>query len=308
MTICIIREKTEVKGMNRYTLRQSAILLLTATIWGVAFVAQSVGMEYVGPFTFNAVRTFLGAIVLVPCIFVFRRRQSQNGRQLLAGGLICGVLLFVASSLQQMGIQYTSVGKAGFITALYIVLVPVIGMFFRRKTGVKIWIGVALAVIGMYLLCLKQGDMRLEIGDLLLLGCAVAYSFQILSVEHFSPLVDGVKMSCIQLFVCSFLSAICMCIFETPRIESILDAKIPILYAGIMSCGVAYTLQIIGQKGLNSTVASLIMSLESVISLLAGWIILGQTLSGRELTGCIIVFAAIVLVQLPVGRKAENKK
>ena len=308
MTICIIREKTEVKGMNRYTLRQSAILLLTATIWGVAFVAQSVGMEYVGPFTFNAVRTFLGAIVLVPCIIVFRRKESQNGRQLLAGGLICGVLLFVASSLQQMGIQYTSVGKAGFITALYIVLVPVIGMFFRRKTGVKIWIGVALAVIGMYLLCLKQGDMRLETGDLLLLGCAVAYSFQILSVEHFSPLVDGVKMSCIQLFVCSFLSAICMCIFETPRIESILDAKIPILYAGIMSCGVAYTLQIIGQKGLNSTVASLIMSLESVISLLAGWIILGQTLSGRELTGCIIVFAAIVLVQLPVGRKAENKK
>ncbi len=294
--------------MNRYTLRQSAILLLTATIWGVAFVAQSVGMEYVGPFTFNAVRTFLGAIVLVPCIIVFRRKESQNGRQLLAGGLICGVLLFVASSLQQMGIQYTSVGKAGFITALYIVLVPVIGMFFRRKTGVKIWIGVALAVIGMYLLCLKQGDMRLETGDLLLLGCAVAYSFQILSVEHFSPLVDGVKMSCIQLFVCSFLSAICMCIFETPRIESILDAKIPILYAGIMSCGVAYTLQIIGQKGLNSTVASLIMSLESVISLLAGWIILGQTLSGRELTGCIIVFAAIVLVQLPVGRKAENKK
>lgn len=298
--------------MNKLAIRHSLLLLLAASIWGVAFVAQSVGMDYVGPFTFNAVRSLIGGIVLVPFIFIFNKKDKMDDtkndssqkaykdkRMLMTGGVSCGAILFAASSLQQIGIQYTTVGKAGFITALYIVIVPLISIFLRKSNTVKIWIGVILAVVGMYLLCIKQGESGLQLGDALILGCAIMFSFHILAVEYFSPLVNGIKMSCIQLFTCSFLSGIFMLCFETFNLNNILNAWLPILYAGALSSGVVYTLQIIGQKGLNSTVASLIMSLESVISLLAGWVILGQALSKRELMGCIIVFMAIILVQLP---------
>lgn len=295
--------------MNKYTLRQSLILLVTATIWGVAFVAQSVGMDYVGPFTFNAVRNCIGGIVLLPCIVILGKCnkketvEKENYRTLFTGGITCGVILFIASSFQQIGIQYTSVGKAGFITAMYIVLVPLFGLFLHKKAGIKLWVGVLLAVAGMYLLCMKSGEMTIQVGDILIFLCAITFSFHILTVDHFSPLVNGVKMSCIQFFTCSALSAVCMFLFEEPEMSMICAAWLPILYAGVLSCGVGYTLQIIGQKGLNPTIASLIMSLESVISLLAGWIILGQKLSTRELTGCVIVFAAIILVQLPDRQK-----
>lgn len=298
--------------MNKLAIRHSLLLLLAASIWGVAFVAQSVGMDYVGPFTFNAVRSLIGGIVLVPFIFIFNKKDKMDDtkndssqkaykdkRMHMIGGVSCGAILFAASSLQQIGIQYTTVGKAGFITALYIVIVPLISIFLRKSNTVKIWIGVILAVVGMYLLCIKQGESGLQLGDALILGCAIMFSFHILAVEYFSPLVNGIKMSCIQLFTCSFLSGIFMLCFETFNLNNILNAWLPILYAGALSSGVAYTLQIIGQKGLNSTVASLIMSLESVISLLAGWVILGQALSKRELIGCTIVFVAIILVQLP---------
>lgn len=298
--------------MNKLAIRHSLLLLLAASIWGVAFVAQSVGMDYVGPFTFNAVRSLVGGIVLVPFIFIFNKKDKMDDtkndssqkaykdkRMLMIGGVICGAILFAASSLQQIGIQYTTVGKAGFITALYIVIVPLISIFLHKSNTVKIWMGVILAVVGMYLLCIKQGESGLQLGDAFILGCAIMFSFHILAVEYFSPLVDGIKMSCIQLFTCSFLSGIFMLCFETFNINNILNAWLPILYAGALSSGVAYTLQIIGQKGLNSTVASLIMSLESVISLLAGWAVLGQALSKRELIGCTIVFVAIILVQLP---------
>lgn len=293
--------------MNRFVLRQSLLLFLTATIWGVAFVAQSVGMDYVEPFTFNAVRNMIGAIVLLPCIGLLNRLNGKdNGaagepqkKTLIIGGISCGVLLFVASNLQQFGIQYTTVGKAGFITAMYIVLVPVFGIFLHKKAGLKIWAAVALAVAGLYLLCMTDGSFSLQMGDLLVLACAVAFSFHILVIDYFSPKVDGVKLSCIQFFTCAVLSAIGMLLFEEPKLSQILAAWVPILYAGVMSCGVAYTLQIIGQKGMNPTVASLILSLESVVSLLAGWVILGQKLSNRELAGCALAFAAIILVQLP---------
>lgn len=293
--------------MNRFVLRQSLLLFLTATIWGVAFVAQSVGMDYVEPFTFNAVRNMIGAIVLLPCIGLLNRlngrdngaaKESQK-KTLVIGGIFCGVLLFIASNLQQFGIQYTTVGKAGFITAMYIVLVPVFGIFLHKKAGLKIWAAVALAVAGLYLLCMTDGSFSLQMGDLLVLACAVAFSFHILVIDYFSPKVDGVKLSCIQFLTCAVLSAIGMMIFEEPKLSQILAAWVPILYAGVMSCGVAYTLQIIGQKGMNPTVASLILSLESVVSLLAGWVILGQKLSNRELAGCALAFAAIILVQLP---------
>lgn len=302
--------------MNKYTLRQSMLLLLTAAIWGVAFVAQSVGMDYVGPFTFNTMRSLLGGIVLIPCIVLLKRinvgskdtagaAEHASGdpagqrKVLLTGGVACGVLLCIASNLQQFGIMYTSVGKSGFITAMYIVLVPVLGIFLKKKAGIKIWCSVAIAVGGLYLLCMTDSGFSIQKGDLLLLLGAVIFSFHILTIDYFSPKVDGVKMSCIQFFTCGILSMVCMFLFEQPQIGAILQAWMPIVYAGVMSCGVAYTLQIVGQKGMNPTVASLILSMESVISVIAGWLILHQKLSGRELLGCVLMFAAIILVQLP---------
>lgn len=306
--------------MNKFVLRQSLLLLLTATIWGVAFVAQSVGMDYVGPFTFNAVRNLIGAVVLLPCIGILSRMDGskqehadtanlkKNRKTLLIGGISCGTLLCIASNLQQFGIMYTTTGKAGFITAMYIVLVPVFGIFLHKKAGIRIWIAVAIAVAGMYLLCGLGGEAGLQAGDWLLIGCAVVFSFHILVIDYFSPKVNGVKLSCIQFFTCAVLSGIGMLLFETPSLTAILAAWVPILYAGVLSCGVAYTLQIVGQKGMNPTVASLILSLESVVSLLAGWLILDQRLSGRELCGCALAFAAIILVQLPAKRKAAGSR
>lgn len=299
--------------MNKFVLRQSLLLLLTATIWGVAFVAQSVGMEYIGPFTFNAVRNAIGGLVLIPCIgFLQKMRMGEEKwgpttnkekKILVAGGVSCGVLLFIASNLQQVGIQYTTVGKAGFITAMYIVIVPLLGIFLKRKAGIKVWCAVAIAVVGLYMLCMIDGGFSLQKGDLFVLICAVAFSVHILVVDYFAPKVDGVKMSCIQFFVCALLSGICMILFEEPDMTQILQAWVPVLYAGVLSCGVAYTLQIVGQKGMNPTVASLILSLESVVSVIAGWLILQQTLSRRELLGCSLMFVAIVLAQLPEKSK-----
>lgn len=292
--------------MNKFTVRQSLLLLLTATIWGTAFVAQSTGMEYIGPFTMNAIRCFLGGLVLLPVIFLMNRKKvagdetkkTENNRTLCVGGILCGTLLCIASNLQQSGIKYTTVGKAGFITALYIIIVPILGIFARKKVGAKIWMGVVLAVAGLYLLCMKEG-FSLTMGDSYVLASALFFSFHILVVDYFSPKADGVKLSCIQFFTCSILSGIGMVIWEQPQLSQILAAWLPICYAGILSCGVGYTLQIVGQKGMNPTVASLIMSLESVVAAIAGFLLLGQTMSGRELTGCILMFGAIILAQLP---------
>ncbi len=308
--------------MTGYTLRQSCILFLTALIWGVAFVAQSAGMEYLGPFTYNGVRSVLGGLVLLPCIALLDRiqgRQSgaetgsiqdrnQNGqgqedgaagrKQLLTGGLCCGIVLFVASNFQQFGIQYTTVGKAGFITAMYIVIVPLLGLLVHRKVGLQVWTGVLFGITGLYLLCMKD-SFRLEKGDALVLVCAFIFSLHILVIDHFSQKVDGVKMSCIQFWVCGILSLLCSFVFETPNLQNIRAAWMPVCYGGILSCGVAYTLQIIGQKGMNPTVASLILSLESVVAVVAGFLILGQSMSRRELFGCLMMVLAIVSAQLP---------
>ena len=289
--------------INKFMIRQSCLLFLTALIWGVAFVAQSAGMDYVQPFTFNAIRCMIGGVVLIPCIGILKLYKQESVRQgeqktLYKGGIICGILLFIASNLQQFGIQYTTVGKAGFLTALYIIIVPFLGFFLHRRVGKKVWLGVVLALCGLYLLCIKE-DFKLAIGDALMIMCAFAFSFHIMVIDHFSPKVESVKMSCIQFFVCGLLSAICMFIFEQPQISRILAAWQPILYAGVMSCGVAYTLQIAAQEGMNPTVASLILSMESVFSVLAGWVLLHETLSRRELAGCLFMFIAIILAQLP---------
>ena len=289
--------------MKKTEWKSPALLFLTAVVWGVAFVAQSVGMDYVGPFTFNCIRCLIGAVVLVPCIwFLDRWKQRLDGAScgreaagapggasdgshaLLAGGICCGLALFVASNLQQIGIQYTTVGKAGFITALYIVMVPVFGIFLKKRAGIRVWVSVALAVAGLYLLCITD-RLALGKGDILVLLCAVVFAVHILVVDHFSAKTDGVRMSCIQFLVCGLLSGVCMLITEHLEMRLILQAWQPILYAGVFSCGVGYTLQIVGQKGTDPTVASLILSLESVVSVLAGWLLLGQRLSVRELGG-----------------------
>lgn len=295
-------------------LKNALLLLLTATIWGVAFVAQSAGMEYVGPFTFNCIRCLMGGLVLLPFIWLRQRGQKRGERQgtdwkiLAAGGSACGLALFLASNFQQFGIQYTTVGKAGFITACYIVIVPVLGLFFGKRVGPMVWAAVALAVMGLYRLCVSGGLEGMNRGDCLVIACAFLFSIHILVIDHFSPMADGVKLSCIQFFAAGALSGVCMVLFERPDLGRILAAWLPLLYAGILSCGVAYTLQIVGQKGMNPTIASLILSLESGISVLAGWALLGQKMSARELSGCVIMFAAIILAQLPVKGAGEGKK
>ncbi len=311
--------------MKKTSVRGFLMLLLTAIIWGFAFVAQRVGMDYVGPFTFSCARCMIGGIVLLPCIAAMDHVKEKRGtlekpaksnsksgfwglnRTLLTGGILCGIALGVAGNLQQIGISYTSVGKAGFITAMYIVLVPVFGIFLKKKIGVRIWLSVALAVAGLYLLCITE-SFSIGFGDFLMLLCAVAFAVQILIVDYYSPMVDPVRLACIQFFVSGILSGIGMLLFEKPSLLAIGQAWFPIAYAGVLSCGVAYTLQIIAQRDMDPTIASLIMSLESVVSLLAGWLILGQSLSTRELAGCVLMFAAIILAQLPSENGVKKKK
>ncbi len=295
-------------------LKNTLLLLLTATIWGVAFVAQSAGMEYVGPFTFNCIRCLMGGLVLLPLIWFRdrgRRREAvpeTERKNLVLGGTACGLALCLASNFQQFGIQYTTVGKAGFITACYIVIVPVLGLFFGKRPGARVWAAVALAVAGLYRLCMSKGAEGVNQGDILVIVCAFLFSIHILVIDHFSPKADGVKLSCIQFFVAGILSGAAMALFERPEIGRVLAAWLPLLYAGVLSCGLAYTLQIVGQKGMNPTIASLILSLESGISVLAGWALLGQEMSARELSGCVIMFGAIILAQLPGRRAGEAKK
>ncbi len=295
-------------------MKNNILLLLTALIWGCAFVAQSVGMDYVGPFTFNAVRCLIGSVVLLPVIGLMDRWKKKSGvseaqirkergdtKILVTGGICCGVVLAVASSLQQFGILFTTVGKAGFITAMYIVLVPILGIFLGRKIRPLILLCVVIAVTGLYFLCMTE-KLSLGIGDLFVLICALVFSIHILVIDHFSPLVDGVRMSAIQFLTAGVVCGVPMLLFERPQIMDILAAWMPVAYAGVMSCGVAYTLQILGQKNADPTVASLLLSLESVFSVLAGWVILGQRLSGKELFGCGLMFLAIVLAQMPQKR------
>ena len=295
-------------------MKNNILLLLTALIWGCAFVAQSVGMDYVGPFTFNAVRCLIGSVVLLPVIGLMDRWKKKSGvseaqirkergdtKTLVTGGICCGVVLAVASSLQQFGILFTTVGKAGFITAMYIVLVPILGIFLGRKIRPLILLCVVIAVTGLYFLCMTE-KLSLGIGDLFVLICALVFSIHILVIDHFSPLVDGVRMSAIQFLTAGVVCGVPMLLFERPQIMDILAAWMPVAYAGVMSCGVAYTLQILGQKNADPTVASLLLSLESVFSVLAGWVILGQRLSGKELFGCGLMFLAIVLAQMSQKR------
>lgn len=306
--------------MKNRQIRNSLLLVLTALVWGSAFVAQRKGGDAVGPFTFNGIRSLIGSAVLIPVILVLNRvkpsektpKTPVEKRILWIGGICCGTVLFLASSAQQLGMYMgTSAGKAGFLTACYILLVPILSLFLKKKCGWNIWVGMGITVIGLYLLCMTD-SLRFQASDLMVLLCALLFAIHILVIDYFSPLVDGVRLSCIQFLVCGILSMIPMFFVEmqhslsgimvwVQNLQS-LDAWIPILYAGILSCGVGYTLQIIGQNGLNPTLASMLMSLESVFSVLAGWLILQEKMGFRQLGGCALIFAAILLAQIPVDK------
>lgn len=305
--------------MKTRSLKNPLLLLLAAFIWGVAFVAQKEGMDHVGPFTFNCVRFFIGGATLLALLPLLDRLRGGPGafrvgtrRDILLGGAACGLALFAATDLQQIAIAMqsadTNVGKAGFITACYVVLVPVLGMFLGRKSPALVWLGAAAALAGFFCLSLMDGlaageGLTLERSDGLLLICAVLFSVHILVIDHFSPLVDGVRLSCVQFFVCSLLG-LPFTIMEGPTWAGLAACAVPILYTGVLSSAVGYTLQIVGQNGVHPAVASLILSLESVFSALAGYVLMPETgLTGWEIFGCVLVFAAVVMVQLAPQKK-----
>ena len=285
--------------------------MLAAFIWGTAFVAQSVGADYVEPFTFNAARSAVAFLFLLALCGVFRAVRKRNPgaetapgsrKELVIGGICCGLALTVATNLQQKGLETTTSGKAGFITALYIVIVPIAGMFLGKKAPKIIWVSVVLAVAGLYCLCITE-EFTITSGDFYILLCAFCFTAHILIIDHFTQRVDGVAMSCIQFLTVAVLSAVGMLLTESPTLEALRICAGPILYVGIFSSGVAYTLQILAQKDSNPTVVSLLLSLESVFATLSGAVILGDTMSGKEYFGCVLMLAAVVLAQLPEPQK-----
>ena len=277
------------------------LLTITALIWGTAFVAQSLGMDHLGPFAFNGVRNFIAALALLPVLLFMQRKapkktqtdeeRKQSRKTLWVGGVLCGSALAVASNLQQFGISFTTVGKAGFLTALYIVIVPILGLFLKKRVPATVWVSVVIAAPG----------------DLLVILCALGFSVHILIIDHFSPMVNGVALSCVQFFVCGILCTAAALFTETFTLADILKSAGPLLFTGLMSSGVGYTLQILGQKDTPPAVASLIMSLESVFAALSGWLVLGQSMNGRELLGCVLVFAAVILAQIPLEALKKEK-
>ena len=303
--------------MNKEQIKGNLLLLLTALIWGSAFVAQSVGMEYVGIFTFSAARSFIAFLVLIPASLVSLRLSGQAGafkgeagranrRLLLKSGLLCGLALAAASIVQQAGIAQTTVGKAGFITALYIIIIPVAGIFFGKRPRPLVWLAVAVALAGMYMLCIT-GELSVGAGDLLILLCSFLFAVHIMLVDRFAGQIDGVLLSCVQFFVAGCVGLALTLLFEEPSLSALAGASGSLLYAGVLSSGVAYTLQILGQKRTGPVAASIIMSLESVFAALSGWLLLGQTLSLRELLGCALMFAAIIMAQLPGRSPAKSR-
>ena len=290
-------------------LKGTAAILVATIIWGSAFIAQSVGMDLIGPFTFQSIRSFMAIAFLIPATLLFDLGKKDGetwisrwcNKKLWTSGAVCGVALFIAAGFQQVGLVYTSASKAGFITAMYIVLVPFLGLFFKNKPPITAWISVVIAVIGLYMLSCV-GVSEINIGDILLLGCAMTYSVQITLIDRLAPGLDGIRLTCVQLIFC-MLCSIPFMIGEKPVLANITACFLPLAYAGVMSMGIAYTLQIVGQQYLPPTPASLLMSLESVFAALCGWLILHETLTAYELFGCGLVFAAVIISQLPVRTK-----
>ena len=311
---CIL-SKTVVKLLAviimRNQLRSSLLLMLATIIWGSAFVSQKIGMDHIGPFTFQAVRSFMAVIGMLPVIYLLDKKKEDgktfltrwNDKKLIMGGLLCGIPLFLACNLQQLGLVEADSGKSAFLTAMYIVIVPIIGIFRNRKPSPAIPFSVALAVFGLYALTGANG--QITVTDLLLIGCALMFSLQITFVDIFAPDVDPLRLNTIQVLICSVLSTIVMFVTEAPTLAGISQAWIPLAHTGFLSMGAAYSLQIIGQKDLEPSTASLIMSLESVFALLFGWLILGDQLTSWEAIGCVSIFVAVILSQIPVKKKSS---
>ncbi len=306
--------------MNRRSLRGSLLLLIGAAIWGSAFVAQDVAMNFVGPYTFNALRYIVGTLSLLPVIAVsdrLRRRKMTAGdieiekryrRRSWLAGIIAGLALIIPTTLQQIGIIYTTAGKAGMITGMYIITVPLLGLFLGKKCGLNVWIAVAVGLAGMYLLCVTE-QLSISGGDIILLVSIIFWAMQILVIDRYASDVDCFRMVCMEFFVCSVLSCIPMLLTETlPDRAALAGALLPVLYVGVFSCGVAYTLQPLGQRDTPPAAASLIMSLESVFAALTGYLLLGDGFTARELIGCVLMLGATVLAQFPFGTgKAAQK-
>lgn len=333
--------------------RSNIMLFITALIWGTAFVTQKIGMNYMEPFTFNGIRTLIGAAVLTPVIMYFDRQKKKEAaagsgnaeaagaacsgegstgsaaegasgeilvstgsaesaeserKWLLLGGFCCGMVLFIGGSLQQVALQTVSAGKAGFITALYIVLVPILGIFIKKKIRPIVWLCVAVAAVGLFLLCVPKGESLSGIGfgEILLFISSIWFALHLFVVDFFVARVDGVRLSRMQFLVCGLVSLVPMFLFESPSMSAIIAGWFPLVYTGVFSQGVAYTFQVVAQKHTNPTSAALIMSLESVFSVIAEAIILHEMMSGREITGCILMFAAIIVTQLPEKKTAEQ--
>ena len=290
-------------------------LFLAAFIWGSAFIFQKMGMDHIGPFTFGIFRFCLGALALLPVRWIsgaiIKRRPEPReitpftDKTLWLGALLGGVSNFVAGSLQQVGLVYTTAGKAGFITSMSIVIVPLFLLFMRKKVGKMTWIGIAMATTGLYLLCITE-SFSLQLGDSLVLGCAVAYSFQILIIDYFAERVDAVKLSFMMFMLAGILSGITALFTETIELQAILDCAVPILYVAILEVSVAFTLQVVGQKYTSPALAAIIMSLESVFAAICGGLFLGETMTAREITGCVIMFAAFVISQLPDRKQSAE--
>ena len=307
--------------MNKRKLLSNIALLTAALVWGFAFVSQEQAAKYVDTFTVNALRSFVAVIALIPLILFTSKKSGRpvlektkaDRKLLVTAGVLCGTFLCISSNIQQFGISlYPETAaisaRSGFITALYVIFVPLLGIFFKKKVGLNVWISVLVAIAGLYLLCGSSGITGIYLGDIVVLCCAISFSFQILCIDHFIDRVDGVKLATIQFFTCGVLSLVLMLILERPPIEDIISASKYILYLGLVSSGVGYTLQIIGQKySDNPTVASIIMSLESVFAALGGWMIMKKALSPIELIGCAVVFLAIVLAQIELKPKKKSE-
>ena len=302
--------------MKNKKLLGNSLLLFTAMIWGTAFVFQRVSMESIEPVTFNAARMALAAVFVGSVSFLLWKKEKKSAspartaeeqrrysRNTVIGGVCCGCFLSAASILQQMGLVYTTAGKAGFITAMYILLVPITGsLLFRKRNTWLVWLAVLFGVAGMYFLCITE-EFRLSHGDTLICLCALFFTFHILCCYHFAPRGDPIRISAIQFATATVISAVAAAVFETPTPEKIASALVPILYCGLVSGGIGYTLQIVAQKYTDPTIASLLMSMESVFAMIAGTVLLGEQMTARELTGCLIMFVAIVLVQIPLPKR-----
>ncbi len=303
--------------MKKARLQGNILLFTTALIWGAGFVAQKIGVVQVGTFTLTAARFFISGIALLPAaLFSVRREKTRQAcvetksgagsrKALLLGGALCGLCLMLATVSQQTGLESTNAGKAGFITALYILFVPIFRFFGGRKVTLVVWLSVLAALAGLYLLCVKEG-FSVAKGDLYVLLCALIFTVHILVVDKFSPITNGVVLSCIQFFVASLTAAIPMLIFEKPDFAEVISCWAPLLYLGVISGGAGYTLQILGQRNTEPTVASLILSLEAVFAALSGVLLLGETFTGRELAGCALMFAATIVSQVDVKRVQER--